>query len=155
MATITRFRKTQYLPISQAIAWEFFSSPGNLPEITPKALGFRIISDAPGKIYPGLMLRYSVSPLLGIRTLWVTEITHVQAPEYFVDEQRLGPYRLWHHEHHFHPRSEGGVEVEDIIHYSLPLGWLGDFFAGRLVRRQVEAIFRHRAQAMAARFGNA
>ncbi len=154
MATITRLHKTQVLPISLEVAWSFFSNPGNLPEITPKDLGFVVLSEPTDTIYPGLMLRYSVSPLLGIKSLWVTEITQVKAQEYFVDEQRIGPYRLWHHEHHFHARGPASVEVVDIIHYSLPFGWIADCIAGAMVRRQVENIFRHRSEVLKSRFGH-
>lgn len=153
MPAISRLYKTQLLPISLETAWDFFSNPGNLPEITPKDLGFVVLSEPIDKIYPGLMLRYSVSPLFGIKSLWVTEITHVKIKEYFVDEQRMGPYRLWHHEHHFHARGPNSVEVEDIIHYALPFGWLGHLFAGGIVRRQVENIFKHRSEVLKARFG--
>lgn len=154
MPSIRIFTRTQYLPISLEAAWEFFSAPGNLPIITPPELGFRILSASPSAIYPGLMLRYSVRPLPGFRTTWVSEITHVRAPEYFVDEQRIGPYSIWHHEHHFHNSPEG-VRVEDIIHYALPFGPLGDALAGSLVRRKLEAIFDYRSGILSKRFGSA
>lgn len=154
MPSVRVFTRTQYLPISLEAAWDFFSAPGNLPAITPPALGFRVLSDPPSVIYPGLMLRYSVRPLPGFRTAWVSEITHVRAPEYFVDEQRSGPYSIWHHEHRFH-RSPGGVRVEDIIHYALPFGRLGHALAGALVRRKLEAIFDYRAGILSERFGTA
>jgi ligand-binding SRPBCC domain-containing protein len=154
MSSIRILNRTQYLPISVEAAWDFFSAPGNLPAITPPDLGFRVLSHPPASIYPGLMLRYSVRPLPGFRTTWVSEITHVRAPEYFVDEQRIGPYSLWHHEHRFH-RSPGGVRVEDIIHYALPFGPLGDALAGSLVLRKLEAIFAYRSEILAKRFGTA
>jgi ligand-binding SRPBCC domain-containing protein len=146
------FRKSQLLPISLPAAWEFFSDPGNLPAITPPRMAFRILSPAPARIYAGLILRYSVSPLPGYRTEWVSEITQARAPGYFVDEQRSGPYRLWQHEHSLRP-VEGGVLVEDLIRYELPFGQVGALVAGRMVRRELEAIFAFRAQALQARFG--
>lgn len=146
------FRKSQTLPISLPAAWEFFSDPANLPAITPPPMAFRILSPPPQRIYPGLILRYSVKPLPGYRTEWVSEITEARAPEYFVDEQRSGPYRFWRHEH-FLRVVDGGVRVEDVVHYELPFGFLGWRLAGGMVERRLEAIFAFRAQALRARFG--
>lgn len=145
-------RKSQLLPIPLPQAWEFFSNPVNLPSITPPRMGFRILSPAPDRIFPGLILRYSVRPLPGYRTEWVSEITEARAPEFFVDEQRSGPYRLWRHEHSLKAVA-GGVRVEDLVHYELPFGFVGSLLAGRLVRRELDAIFAFRAQALATRFG--
>jgi ligand-binding SRPBCC domain-containing protein len=157
MPAISRLRRIQTLPISREQAWAFFSDPRNLAAITPEDMGFRLLSDPPAHIYPGLILAYAVSPLPGFSTTWVSEITHVDAPGYFVDEQRLGPYRLWHHEHWLRPAPGGaaGVEVEDVVHYALPLGWAGKALAGALVKRRLEAIFRFREEALARRFGRA
>jgi len=93
--------RTQRLPISVEEAWKFFQSPENLAAITPDYMGFNILSETPDEMYPGLFIHYKVSPLLGIKMHWTTEITHVEAPTYFVDDQRVGPYSIWHHEHHF------------------------------------------------------
>ena len=153
MASISLLRKSHTLPISLEAAWAYFSDPANLPEITPPDLGFKVLSDPPGSIYPGMILRYSVRPLPGLSTVWVSEITHVRDLEFFVDEQRIGPYRLWHHEHHFR-RDPAGVIVEDIVHYALPFGWLGSLLAGAMVRRRLEAIFAYRARILIQRFGN-
>ena len=152
MASISVLHKTQALPISLEAAWIFFSDPANLPAITPPELGFRILSGQVSSMYPGMMLRYSVRPLPGLRTLWVSEITQVRALEFFVDEQRVGPYKIWHHEHHFRA-VPGGVVVDDLIHYSLPLGWLGDLFAGSMVRTRLESIFTYRYNVLLSRFG--
>jgi ligand-binding SRPBCC domain-containing protein len=149
---LAAFRKTQFLPISLPEAWGFFSDPANLPSITPPGMAFRILSPVPERIHPGLILRYSVRPLPGYRTEWVSEITQARAPEYFVDEQRSGPYRFWRHEHFLRP-VEGGVIAEDRVQYELPFGPLGYWVAGRLVRRRLEAIFAFRAQALRTRFG--
>ena len=148
---VSVFRKSQRIHASLSEAWDFFSDPGNLPAITPPRMAFRILSAPCPRIYPGQILRYSVTPLPGYRAEWVSEITQVRAPGYFVDEQRSGPYRIWHHEHFLRP-TEGGVEVEDLIHYELPFGRLGALLAGRLVVRELEAIFAFRARALAARF---
>lgn len=113
-------RAVQKIPVSLEQAWEYFSSPANLQAITPSQLGFKILS-APydGKMYAGQIIEYTVAPLAGIGIYWMTEITHVQAMEYFVDEQRYGPYAMWHHEHHFRG-IEGGVEMRDLIYYRVP-----------------------------------
>ena len=118
--------KKQFLPISLDQAWDFFSSPINLKKITPEYMGFEITSDlGDGKMYPGQIITYVVTPVLGIPMSWATEITHVVDKKYFVDEQRFGPYTFWHHQHWF-KTVEGGVEMTDIVNYGLPLGFLGD-----------------------------
>src|SRR5690348_16071799 len=98
---IYTLRRTQIIRASLRECWDFFSNPGNLQKITPPSLGFEVKSDLPDSIYPGLMIEYRVSPLAGIKLSWLTEIVHVDAPHHFVDEQRVGPYKLWHHEHFF------------------------------------------------------
>lgn len=140
------------VPITLNEAWDFFSNPGNLTDITPPRLGFRMTSEAPGRIYPGLMLTYTVSPFLGLPVDWVTEITHVREPEFFVDDQRLGPYRLWHHEHRFE-EIEGGVEVRDLVHYALPLGPLGEIAHELMVKKQLRDIFEYRSEYLTRKFG--
>lgn len=144
----------QRLPISMEEAWAFFSSPTNLQEITPARMGFHITSDRTrlGRMYPGQIITYIVRPVLGIPMFWMTEITHVREGEYFVDEQRSGPYRIWHHEHHF-KAIEGGVEMTDLVHYQLPLGWLGDIAHLLFVRGQLREIFDFRKTVLEKRFG--
>ena len=133
-------------------AWDFFSNPANLTDITPPRLGFKMTSEAPERIYPGLIMTYKVSPFFGLPVNWVTEITHVKEPEFFVDDQRLGPYKLWHHEHMF-KEIEGGVEVHDLVHYALPLGPLGDIAHELVVKRQLRDIFEYRSEYLARKFG--
>ena len=123
-------REVQRLPISVPEAWSFFSDPRNLPRITPPSLGLEVTSDLPGKMYPGMIVTYRVRPIPGVPVDWVTEITHVREPSLFVDEQRFGPYRFWHHEHHFR-EVEGGVEMVDLVLYALPLGGIGRVFGRR------------------------
>ncbi len=136
--------KKQVLPISMETAWDFFSSPENLKEITPDNMGFKIISRLEGeKMYPGMIVRYIVTPLLKIPLHWVTEITHVNEPFYFVDEQRFGPYAFWHHQHKFKETADG-VEMEDIVNYGLPLGFIGSIAHSLFVRKQLETIFDFR-----------
>jgi ligand-binding SRPBCC domain-containing protein len=126
--------------------WRFFSDPRNLSKITPPSLNFRVLSECPSEIYPGLMIRYEVSPLLGIPMTWLTEITHVRKPEFFVDEQRTGPYSIWHHEHSFRAINETETEVRDLVHYAPPLGPIGALINAIVIRRQLVAIFDFRAQ---------
>lgn len=134
----------QKIPISLEEAWQFLSSPNNLKEITPAHMGFEIISKYHGdKMYAGQIIEYIVKPVLSIPMKWCTEITHVQAPNYFVDEQRFGPYSFWHHQHHI-KEIENGVEMIDIIHYKLPFGFIGDLMNTILVKRQLQAIFQYR-----------
>ena len=104
--------REQTLPISLKEAWEFFSSPSNLSKITPDSLGFEVTGDTPQQMYPGLFIHYRVSPILGIPMSWTTEITQVEHEKYFVDEQRVGPYAIWHHEHFFE-EIENGVLMKE------------------------------------------
>ena len=130
----------QNLPISIDTAWEFLSNPANLKAITPEYMGFIIESGADRPMYAGQIIQYIVTPILGIKTKWVTEITHVEHKKYFVDEQRFGPYALWHHKH-FIKEIPGGVEMEDVIHYKVPLGFLGQLVHPFLVKPKLEEIF--------------
>ena len=145
-------REVQRLPISLPEAWSFFSDPRNLSRITPPSLGLEVTSDLPGVMYPGMIITYRVRPIPWVSVGWVTEITHVREPVLFVDEQRFGPYRFWHHEHHFR-EVEGGVEMKDIVHYALPLGTIGRVFGGPLVRRRLERIFSFRRRFLVREFG--
>jgi ligand-binding SRPBCC domain-containing protein len=131
--------------------WRFFSDPRNLSKITPPDMGFTVLSELPVAIRPGLMIRYRVAPLLGIPMSWLTEITHVHAPNYFVDEQRVGPYNVWHHEHFFRAVDGDQTEVHDLVHYVPPLGPLGAVLNRYLIRPQLERIFDFRQQALSGR----
>jgi ligand-binding SRPBCC domain-containing protein len=123
--------------------WDFFSSPANLKKITPSYMGFDVKTNVPNKMYEGLIIGYQVSPLLKIPMKWVTEITHVRDKEFFVDEQRVGPYKLWHHEHHF-KEVENGVEMIDIVTYEPPFGILGKLVHPFLIKPKLEEIFEYR-----------
>lgn len=151
MATYTLQRK-QRLPISLDEAWDFFSSPKNLKTITPDYMGFNILSGAEKRTYPGQIIEYTVKPVLGIPMYWMTEITQVRDMEFFIDEQRVGPYAMWHHQHFF-KAIEGGVEMEDIIHYRLPLGPLGSIAHAVFVKRQLEGIFDYRFEILEKKWG--
>ncbi|HNW53861.1 MAG TPA: SRPBCC family protein [Bacteroidales bacterium] len=138
-----RIEFTQFVPARLDVVWDFFSSPGNLSKITPPEMGFIIISPPQPEMYSGMFIMYKVSPLLGIKLNWVTEITHVREKLFFVDEQRRGPYQIWHHEHHFR-EVEGGVEMRDILHYRVPFGILGTLVDHLFVKKKVRAIFSFR-----------
>lgn len=142
----------QKLPISVEEAWNFLSDPKNLKVITPDYMGFNILSGADRPMFPGQIIQYIVTPIAGIKTKWVTEITHVCKNEYFVDEQRFGPYALWHHKH-FIKEIEGGVEMEDVIDYKLPLGFLGELFQPFLVAPKLKEIFDYRQKKLIELFG--
>jgi len=135
-------QRTQFLPIDLPKAWRFFSNPGNLSIITPPDLGFEITSDLPEQMYVGMLVSYKVAAAPGIKVSWITEITHVREPEFFVDEQRFGPYRFWHHQHHFKVVA-GGVEMTDLVSYLLPFYPLGQLVTP-LVRSRLEYIFDYR-----------
>jgi ligand-binding SRPBCC domain-containing protein len=133
----------QFLNISLNEAWDFFSSPGNLSKITPEHMGFIITSGTPKKMYTGQIITYKVAPFPGFKTNWVTEITHVSEQRFFVDEQRFGPYRMWHHEHHFEVQ-DNGVLMTDRVSYKLPFGILGRIAHGLFVKKQLTQIFAFR-----------
>lgn len=149
---IYNLQSKQKLPISANKAWDFLSSPTNLKKITPEYMGFNIISGADRKIYPGQIIQYIVTPLFGIKTKWVTEITHVQENKYFVDEQRFGPYALWHHKHFIKP-IEGGIEMEDIVDYKIPFGLIGQLAHPILIKPKLREIFDYRHDKLIEIFG--
>lgn len=140
-----QLKRTQFVKTDLETCWNFFSAPANLQVITPDYMGFKVLTEVPDKMYHGLIISYKVSPVLHIPLNWVTEITYVKEGSYFVDEQRQGPYKLWHHEHHF-KEVEGGVEMTDIVSYSLPFGFLGRFAHWLFIRKQLEGIFNYRVK---------
>lgn len=149
---IYTLHKKQNLPISLEEAWNFLSNPKNLKIITPDYMSFDMISKTDRPLYTGQILQYIVTPLLGIKTKWVSEITHIEDKKYFVDEQLYGPYSLWHHKH-FIKEIDGGVEMEDIIDYKIPLGFLGQLVHPFLVKPKLEEIFNYRQQKLIEIFG--
>jgi ligand-binding SRPBCC domain-containing protein len=153
MSKVYSIKTVQKIPVSLETAWDFFSKPDNLKDITPSNLGFNILSKHHGdKMYAGQIIEYKVSPILGIPLYWMTEITHVEDQKYFVDEQRFGPYCMWHHQHHF-KAIDGGVEMTDIVHYKLPLWFLGDIANAIMVKSQLRGIFNYRYKTVDAKFG--
>jgi ligand-binding SRPBCC domain-containing protein len=146
-----QLKRIQFVKTDLETCWDFFSSPANLKEITPKSMGFDVLVDTPKEMYEGLMIEYRVRPLLGIPMRWITEITHVKDRNYFVDEQRKGPYKIWHHEHHF-KQVEGGIEMTDIVSYEVPFGILGRLMHPIIIRPKLEAIFAYRFKVVDERF---
>ena len=148
-----QFKRTKKIPATVDEVWDFISSPANLQEITPDHMGFEITSgDLPEKMYPGMIISYVVKPLMGIPMTWVTEITQVIDKSYFIDEQRVGPYKIWHHQHFIEP-IEGGVLMRDIVSYQPPLGILGSIMNSLVIRKKLEEIFNYRVEAVDKRFG--
>ena len=133
----------QHINASIEECWAFFSSPKNLQKITPNTMGFQI-TDFDGKnMYPGQIIQYKVSPFLGLKLSWVTEITFVKENSYFVDDQLFGPYALWHHKHFFEP-TENGTKMTDVVHYALPLGFIGRIINALVVKNKLKDIFNYR-----------
>ncbi len=143
----------QKLPISMQESWEFFSSPTNLKILTPQHLNFEIVKDhGHTKMYAGQIIAYRIRPILNFPIEWVSEISHIQEPYYFIDEQLFGPYKFWHHEHRFNP-IPNGVEVVDTIHYKLPFGFLGKVLQSK-VKQDLESIFSFRRAKLEELFGS-
>jgi ligand-binding SRPBCC domain-containing protein len=145
-----RLEAIQRLPIPLALAWEFFADAGNLAKITPPWLRMKVTSPLPPRMYPGMIVTYRIRPVAGVPVTWVTEITHVVEGRLFVDEQRHGPYRMWHHEHHFR-EVEGGVETRDLVHYALPAG--GGVAHRWMVAPRLKQIFDFRREFLTRTFG--
>ena len=153
MSKVYSLKTVQTIPVGLDKAWDFFSNPENLQAITPQNLGFKIISEHHGnEMYAGQLIEYTVKPVLNIPLYWMTEITHVADKKYFVDEQRFGPYSLWHHQHHFKETADG-VEMTDIVHYKLPFLFLGDIANTFFVKKQLKEIFDFRYKVVEEMFG--
>ncbi len=150
---VYQFRRQQKLHASREEIWNFISSPKNLEHITPPSLGFTILSqDLPKKMYPGMIITYHVSPLFGIKMKWVTEITQVVELQYFIDEQRVGPYRMWHHQHHLEELSDG-INMIDIVTYQPPLGIAGRIANALIIDKKLNEIFDYRFEVLRKKYG--
>jgi ligand-binding SRPBCC domain-containing protein len=153
MGKVYSLHSRQRVPASLEEVWQFFSDANNLLAVTPPQLNLKVTNKVYGEsVYPGQVMTYNVKPLLGIPLAWMTEITHVREKKYFVDEQRKGPYKLWHHQHHF-KAIEGGTEMIDLVHYRLPFGPLGSLAHSVLVKKELEKIFTYRYQKIVELFG--
>ena len=147
-----QFHREQFIQTDLETIWDFASSPKNLKEITPDYMLFDITSkNLPEKMYPGMIISYKVSPLFNIKMNWVTEITHVKDYHFFVDEQRLGPYKMWHHQHHFE-KKDNGILMTDIVTYIPPFGFLGNIANSLFIKKQLNNIFDHRYKIMDKKF---
>lgn len=149
---IHRLEVAQKLPISLNHAWQFLSTPKNLDNITPEDMSFQIISGADEKAYAGQVIRYKIRPLFNIPMNWVTEITQCVENKYFIDEQRFGPYKFWHHQHHIEETPDG-VMMRDILHYALPFGWLGELMGKLFIHKKIKGIFAFREKKLDELFG--
>lgn len=150
---IFQHKTSQKLNISKNDAWDFFSNPANLSKITPNWLGFQVTSSLPEKMYAGLIITYLVRPLMNLPQTWVTEITHVNEPNYFVDEQRFGPYKMWHHEHIFKETNDGKILMEDIVTYAVPFGVIGSIVNKLIISKKINEIFNYRSNVLKTMFG--
>jgi len=149
---IYSLERKQNLGMTISEAWNFFSNPNNLPLITPPSLKLNITSELPDRMHTGMIITYTVAPLLNLSITWVTEITHVDKPDIFIDEQRFGPYKFWHHQHKF-KEIEGGIEATDLIHYALPLDPLSRIADELIVKKQLADIFDYRSAYLEDEFG--
>lgn len=150
---VKRKEWTQLVPRPLDEVWQFFSRPENLMKITPQGVFRSIQTDLKGvEMYEGMIIQYTIAPLLNIPLNWVTEITHIKDKTYFIDEQRFGPYAFWHHQHHFEA-IEGGTKMKDILHYKVPIPIIGDIADAILVDQQVNQIFTYRDEAVNKLFG--
>ncbi|HVW14372.1 MAG TPA: SRPBCC family protein [Mucilaginibacter sp.] len=147
------FRRETLIPTSLDKAWDFFTSPLNLAKITPPDMNFVVTSDfkPKDKVYAGMIITYKVSPLFGIRMNWMTEITQVKEKEYFIDEQRFGPYALWHHQHHF-KEVDSGVLMTDIVNYAIGWGFIGRIANSLVVAKKLEEVFDYREKVIGEMF---
>lgn len=149
---IHSLQRIQRIPATKEAVWAFISTPMQLQTITPDYMNFTVLGGDPGAMYPGQIIQYKVSPVFHIPLQWCTEITHVKEGEFFVDEQRKGPYKFWHHQHHIHA-IPGGTEMLDIVHYEAPMGFLGEMITPWFITPKLEAIFDYRYQKIVEIFG--
>jgi len=149
---IYKINSRTILPISIEECWNFFSNPENLKKITPPEMDIAVTSEIQNKTYQGQIITYKIGILPVIKTTWVTEITHLREGEYFVDEQRFGPYKFWHHQHIF-KEVEDGSEIKDLVHYVIPFGFLGIIAHKLFIRRQLRKIFKYREDFLKQKFG--
>lgn len=150
---IHQFTQKQTIPAPIDVVWDYFATPRNLNQMTPPQMNFEIIQGGEDAMYAGQMIEYTVELMKGIKTRWLTEITHVEPGSFFIDEQRIGPYRLWHHEHHFRSVQDG-VKMTDKITYALPFGPIGNLVHALWVKGQLEKIFNFRFHKVGELFGN-
>ena len=150
---IFRLKKSQKIPITTEKAWNFFSNPYNLTKITPHHMNFKFLEGVEDFIYPGQIIKYNVRPVFNIKMSWVTEISHVEQNKFFVDEQRFGPYKMWHHEHLFLQKGDK-VEMTDKVSFKVPFGLLGRIITPIIVIPQLKKIFNYRYKLLEEKFNH-
>jgi ligand-binding SRPBCC domain-containing protein len=149
---VHQIKQTQQLPISLTEAWEFFSTPANLLDLTPTSMQLTAINQPAEKMYPGMISTYELKPVPGVKFTWVTEITHIEDNVRFVDEQRSGPFRFWHHEHAL-KEIQGGTEVTDTLHYAIPFHFAGEIANKLFIEKEIHAVFAYRYYKLKEKFG--
>ena len=148
-----QFERQQKINATKEEVWDFISSPANLKKITPSYMGFDITSkNTEDKMYEGMLISYIVKPMFNIKTNWLTEITHIKDGFFFIDEQRMGPYKMWHHQH-FIEEIPNGVLMKDIVSYIPPFGLLGAIANKLIIRSKLEQIFAFRKEALEKKYG--
>lgn len=145
---IYTFNSEQFLKTDIVTAWDFFSSAKNLARITPPEMAFKIHTQLDNtEVYEGMIIDYTVSPLLGIPLKWQTEICQVNKPNLFTDRQLKGPYSLWEHTHRF-IEKDNGILMRDEVKYKLPLGLIGELAHNFVVKEKIKKIFTFREEAL-------
>ncbi len=150
---IYQLKSEQIINAGLEEVWNYFSQPQNLDHLTPDDMAFKITSGQTPRMYAGQIISYQIEILPKIKQAWVTEIAHVKDKVMFVDEQRFGPYAMWHHEHHFKAIAPDKVQMNDIVSYKLPLGLLGRIVAGNLIKKRIIKIFEYRESKVNTIFG--
>lgn len=146
--------REQVIPAPAEDVWAYFCDPKNLNEITPPDMNFEIVQGGDAAMYKGQIIEYRVEFIRGVRSLWLTEIAHVRDGEYFVDEQRIGPYRFWYHEHIFE-KVPNGTKMTDCVTYAIPFAVLGDAVNAVWISKRLKNIFDFRKRKIAELFGEA
>lgn len=144
---------SQKLPITIEEAWDFLSDPTQLETITSSDMEFKTVTPLPEKMYEGMLMHYQIAPLAGIRLNWVTQITHIEKGVRFIDEQRLGPFRFWHHEHRL-IEMDDGIVMQDIVHYVMPFSFIGRIAHWTSIRKLLESLFKFRTEQIETYFNN-
>jgi ligand-binding SRPBCC domain-containing protein len=152
MPKIYELYREQTIHTDLETAWNFIRSPQNLDKITPADMAFEIIGELPVEMYDGLLIEYRVGiPLIGKQT-WLTELKHIRERHSFVDEQRIGPYKIWYHYHEI-TEVDGGVKFTDRVNYVMPFGPFGEIARALYVKNELKRIFDYRHEAMIQHLG--
>lgn len=149
---IYQLYRRQTLNLALQEAWDFFSSPYYLNQITPDFFKIEITSKVPGKIYAGLMISYRMKAVFGWPMVWLSEISHCDEPHRFVYQQGIGPFKFWSHEVCL-TEEHDYIVMEDIVFYAMPWGWLGQALHALLIGAKLRRIFDTRQQYLQAKWG--